>query len=78
MSTEPVGLGNSDSAITAVESTREGWCSIEISKEMYCSYSGECPLHRVIQGDKICLWCVFRAPINLPEMIKRKLNDGKI
>jgi len=71
MSTEPVGLSE-----TAVEATKEGWCSVDIIKEMYCSYSGECPLHRVIQGEKICLWCQWRAGIDMPRLIKEKLKDG--
>lgn len=77
MSTDPVGLGSSKSATTAAEATKEGWCSIEIIKEMYCSYSGECQIHRVIQDrEKICIWCAFRAPINIPELIKEKTKDG--
>lgn len=73
MSTDPVGLGASR---TAIDSIKEGWCNIEIVKEMYCSYSGECPIHRVIQGEKICLWCKHRVGVDMPIVIKEKLKDG--
>ena len=61
---------------TAIEATKESWVNICVIKEMYCSYSGDCPIHRVIQGEKICLWCQYRVGIDMPTIIKEKLKDG--
>lgn len=71
MSTDPVGLGE-----TAIEATKESWMNVDIFKEMYCSYSGDCPIHRVIQGEKICIWCQYRVGIDMPTIIKERLKDG--
>ena len=74
MSTEPVGLSE-----TATQATKEGWCNIEIEKEMYCSYSGDCQIHRVIQGiEETCMWCAYRIGIDIPQMIREKIKDGTL
>jgi hypothetical protein len=71
MSTEPVGLGKN-----AVEATKEHWVNIEITKEMYCSYSGDCSIHRVIQGmEDTCIWCIYRVGIDMPQLIKERIKD---
>lgn len=69
MSNGPTLMGSN-----AVESTKENWCNIEILKHMYCSYSGDCPLQRVIQGKEICIWCEYRAGINMPVIINEILK----
>ena len=63
---------------TAMEATKENWCNMKITKEMYCGYSGDCPLNRVIQDKEICLWCAYRVGVSMPTLIKERLKDGKI
>ena len=73
MSNGPALIGE-----TAIQATKEHWLNLEITKEMYCSYRGDCPLHRAIQGQELCLWCIHRAPIDIVEYLKRSIKDGSI
>jgi hypothetical protein len=50
------------------------YCSIKFTIEDYCTYTGVCKRDRVINRDMTCLFCKYRTPLDIPEMIRKELE----
>jgi hypothetical protein len=49
-------------------------CSLKFNKKDYCSYEGVCENHRVINQNLTCIMCMYRRPLDVPEMIRKELE----
>jgi len=64
---------------TCIEVTKcGGYVNIDLSPELYCSYTGECKRNRLVfNRDEACLYCKYRRLLDVPAMIDKRLEENK-
>lgn len=59
-----------------LEELKDGYISVVITKDMYCNYKGLCKVDKVLSNG-LCLYCVHRVGINIPNLIDSKIYEKK-
>lgn len=49
-------------------------CHLSFPIELYCSYNGKCEVDRVINRELVCIMCMYKRPLDIPEMIRKELE----
>jgi len=63
---------------TCIEVTKTGYVNLNYETEDWCTYKGECKRYKLIfDRDSICLYCEYRKPLNIPEMIDRRIKENE-
>ena len=63
---------------TCIEVTKKRYVNIDFGPEKWCTYKGECHrMNLVFDHDEVCTWCKYRKPLDIPEMIDKKLREVK-
>jgi hypothetical protein len=48
-----------------------GWVSVQVTKDDWCTYDGECKVDKVVNRRDLCLFCKYRKPLDIPKLIER-------
>lgn len=49
-----------------------GWINVQISKKDWCSFKGRCDVDKVVNRRDLCLYCVYRKPLHIPDLINER------
>ena len=64
MSTEQTGLGG-EFIIS------KQYINLNLEKDDWCSYKGECLINNVLNHKDICYFCQHRLPLDIPAILKK-------
>ena len=70
MSSGPTATGE-----TCIQVTKRGRVNIELTKNDWCTYKGECKYDLIINKLCICWYCMWMQKFDVPAIIDDKLGD---